>query len=82
MAYQTDETVTIETPLGQHELELEIEAIWQFADRDVGIMADYIEEFTVTAINGSTRHAKWVDRIISAKPELEQRIFDIIYDAR
>ncbi len=73
MAYQTDETVYIETGNGA-ELELDIEANWQRAEPDVGINQDYVDDYTITAVNGNVRRAPMVERIVSRSRKLDELI--------
>jgi hypothetical protein len=80
MAYYTDETVTLETGSGK-ELELELNVAWNNAEPDVGIMGDWIDDWKITAINGSTRHVKWVDTIVSRSETLWRFIDEKIYDS-
>ena len=80
MTYKTTEYVSLETGNG-HELHLELDVTWQGAEPDVGIMGDYVDDFAITAVNGKTRHAKWVDAIIT-KNELTNDIIERIYDAQ
>lgn len=80
MAYQTDETVYIETGSGA-ELELELEVYWQKAEPDVGIFSDYPDDWTVTAVNGNTKLAPWVDRIVSRNKAHCELINDKLMDA-
>lgn len=77
--YRTDEVVTVETPLG-HKFELEVSCDWQRAEPDVGIMGDYVDDFHVTAVNGSTRHARWVDKIVARDEKLADDIVDMIHE--
>jgi hypothetical protein len=81
VAYQTNETVIIETPNGK-EFELELTVTWQAAEPDVGIMADYLDDWSVDSVNGKAKFAKWVDTIVSRSAKWSRLIDDLIYDAQ
>ena len=82
MTYRTEETVTLHSGNGR-DITLELTAIWCNSEPDVGLMSDWVDDFRITSVNGSTakRHIAMVDRIIN-KNELSNDIIEEIYDGQ
>lgn len=82
MSYRSDETVYLSRPNGEGELELDLEVVWQRAEPDIGISQDFVDYFTINAINGKRNHAKLVDRIIYNSKSLNDDVLTAIYNAQ
>ncbi|OHD25433.1 MAG: hypothetical protein A2Y38_12795 [Spirochaetes bacterium GWB1_59_5] len=64
-------------------LPVTVEFTMQPAERDVGIMSDYVEEWEVVEINGKRckKSPAWLYNRIEAKKGEEDRILQACYDS-